>query len=64
MHTIEVSFTPICAHCGKEMKTHGIQSDPGFKPRGPFDRDDMYKRKDQRVFVIPCVCRPEKNQQP
>lgn len=50
-YSIEVSITPLCGSCGKELVVGVTQS----RVTGhPFDRDNPYERKDRRVFVEAC----------
>lgn len=56
MHTIEASFIPVCTACGKEFQTGGTQTNPDFKPNGPFDKDNPWERRIQRVFVQVDLC--------
>lgn len=51
-HTIEVSITPLCTACGKELQTAGTES---RATNHPFERDNAWERKDQRVFVYACT---------
>jgi len=51
-HTIEVSFTPLCTACGKELQTGGTEY---RATNHPFERDNAWERKDQRVFVYACT---------
>lgn len=51
-HTIEVSFTPLCTACGKELQVGGTES---RVTNHPFERDNASERKDQSVFVYACT---------
>jgi hypothetical protein len=52
-HSVEVTFTPLCCSCGKELECGMAQSDPS-RAQGIFERDNPTERKDRRVFVTPC----------
>lgn len=50
-HTIQLSITPICTACGKELRIGGLES----KITGdPFERDSPSSRTDQRLYVYAC----------
>jgi hypothetical protein len=50
-YSIEVTITPLCSSCGKELEVGITQS----RPTGhPFDRDNPYERTHRRVFITAC----------
>lgn len=51
-HTISVTITPLCTCCGKELQVGGTESRTSDNP---FERDNPYERKDQRIFVYACT---------
>lgn len=50
-YTIEVSITPLCSSCGKELEIGMTQARPS---PNPLDRDNPLDRTDRRVFVLAC----------
>jgi len=51
-YVIEVSITPLCTSCGKELQIGMAES----RPTGhTFERDCPEERTHQRVFVYACA---------
>lgn len=50
-YTIEVSITPLCSSCGKDLEIGMTQALPSHHP---LERDNPYERTDRRVFVLAC----------
>lgn len=50
-YKLEVSFTPLCSACGKELEVGMTESKA---TNHPLERDNPYERKDRRVFVYAC----------
>lgn len=58
-YCIEVSFTPICTSCGKELEISMTKSE---LTNYPAPMDNPYERKDRIVYVRACVdCYIHKN---
>jgi len=53
-YCVEVTFTPLCGSCGKELQCLLTQSD-NTRVHGPFERDNPTERKDRRVFIEACT---------